>query len=166
MAATRRRFLVWMMAVASSLLGLILGIPFINSLVGRQFNLQKEKWIRVADLQSIPEGEPVRLNFIQDERDAYMQRSALHSIWVVRMSASDITAYSPICPHAGCYYNWSSQFRRFVCPCHESIFELNGNLVSGPSPRPLDSIPAKIENGALFVEWKRFRSGVAEKIEI
>lgn len=165
-ATTRRRFLVWMMAIASSLLGVILGIPLVNSLVGPKLRSQKEKWIRVAEVQSIPEGEPVRLNFAQSELDAYIQQSIVHSVWVVKLSPSEITVYSPICPHAGCYFNWSAQLRRFACPCHASVFEINGTVVSGPAPRPLDTLPAKIDNGALFVVWKRFMSGVAEKIEV
>lgn len=161
---TRRRFLVVMLSVASALLGAILGIPFINSVTGSRFSSQKDKWIKVAELQSIPEGEPVRLNFSQTEQDTFLLQTAVQSVWVVRLSPAEITAYSPICPHAGCYYNWNVQLRRFVCPCHSSVFEISGPVVSGPSPRPLDTLPVKIENGALFVVWKRFKAGIANKI--
>jgi menaquinol-cytochrome c reductase iron-sulfur subunit len=163
---TRRRFLVVMMAVAASLLGLLLGIPFVRSVIGAGSVTKKENWVKLADLQAIPVGEPVRLNFMQAELDAFIQQTSLHSVWVIRNSETEITAYSPICPHAGCYYNWSAQLRRFACPCHASVFELNGPVVSGPAPRPLDTLPVKIENGSLFLIWKRFRSGVAEKIEL
>jgi Rieske Fe-S protein len=120
----------------------------------------------VAEVRSIPEGEPVRLNFIRSELDAYIQQTTLNSVWAVKHSPSEVTVYSPICPHAGCYYNWSSQLRRFACPCHASVFEINGKVVSGPAPRPLDALPSKIDNGALFIEWKRFKAGVPEKFEI
>jgi Rieske Fe-S protein len=163
---TRRRFIVVIMAIAASLLGLILGIPFIRSVIGAGTGAKKDRWVKLADLQSIPVGEPVRLNFIQDEQDAFIKQTALHPVWVVRQSQSEVTAYSPICPHAGCYYNWSAQLRRFACPCHASVFEINGKVVSGPAPRPLDTLPVKIENGSLFLTWKRFRAGVAEKAEI
>jgi Rieske Fe-S protein len=163
---TRRSFLIWMMAIAGSLLGFILAIPFIRAIIGTGISAKKNNWVKIADLQAIPIGEPVRLNFMQAEQDAFIKQDALHSVWVIRNSATEITAYSPICPHAGCYYNWSAQLRRFACPCHASVFELNGPVVSGPAPRPLDTLPIKIENGSLFLTWKRFRSGVAEKIEL
>ncbi len=163
---TRRRFLIAMIAIASALLGFILGLPFIDALIGSKFRAAREKWIRVAELESIPEGEPVRLNFIRNEQDAYIQQATVHSVWVVRRSQAEVTAYSPICPHAGCYYNWSSELRRFACPCHASVFELNGAVVSGPAPRPLDTLPSKIDNDTLYIQWKRFKSGVSEKIEI
>jgi Rieske Fe-S protein len=163
---TRRRFIVVIMAIAASLLGLILGIPFIRSVIGAGTAARKDKWVKLADLQAIPVGEPVRLNFIRDEQDAFIKQTALHSVWIVRQSQAEITAYSPICPHAGCYYNWSAQLRRFACPCHASVFEINGMVVSGPAPRPLDTLPVKIEDGSLFLTWKRFMAGVADKAEI
>ncbi len=163
---TRRRFLVAMMAVASFLIGVILGIPFIGALVGSRFGTQKQKWVKVADMQSFPEGEPVRINFTQREQDAYLEQTEVHSVWVVKRSASEVTAYSPICPHAGCYYNWNTQLRRFECPCHASVFMIDGPVVSGPAPRPLDTLPVKVENGALFVTWERFKAGVPKKIAV
>jgi Rieske Fe-S protein len=163
---TRRRFLVALIATASALLGAILGIPFISAVTGSGSGSQKDKWVKVAELQSIPEGEPVSLNFSQTGQDAFMLRTTVQSVWVVRTSPAEITAYSPICPHAGCYYNWNAQLRRFACPCHASIFEINGPVVSGPAPRPLDTLPVRIENGTLFVIWKRFKAGVADKTAV
>ena len=68
---TRRRFLVAMMAIASFLLSVILGIPFIGALVRSNFSSQKQKWVKVADMQSIPEDVPTRLNFTRREQDAF-----------------------------------------------------------------------------------------------
>jgi Rieske Fe-S protein len=155
-----------MMTIAGSLLGLMLGIPFVRAVIGAGVSAKKANWVKITDLQAVAIGEPVRLNFMMPEEDAFIKQDSLHSVWVIRSSATDITAYSPICPHAGCYYNWSAQLRRFACPCHASVFEINGPVVSGPAPRPLDTLPVKIENGSLYLIWKRFRSGVAEKIEL
>jgi len=163
---TRRRFLIALITIASSLLGVILGLPFINALIGSKVRTAKDKWIRVAELQAIPEGEPVRLNFVMNGQDAFIQQTTVHSVWVIRRSPAELTAFSPICPHAGCYYNWSAGLKRFDCPCHGSIFRIDGPVVSGPAPRPLDTLPVKIENGTLYVIWQRFKAGVPEKIEI
>ncbi len=164
--STRRRFLVAMIGIASFVLGVILGLPFVSSLVSPKFREGKEKWSKVGDLQSVPIGEPVRLNFPQTEQDAFIQHTVVDSVWVVKKSSSEAVAYSPICPHAGCYYNWSAQLRRFDCPCHGSVFTIDGKVVAGPAPRPLDTLPAKMENGILYVTWRRFRTGVPEKIVV
>lgn len=162
--STRRRFLVAMIGIASTVLGVILGLPFVSSLVSPRFRQGKETWSKVGDLQSVPIGEPVRLNFAQTEQDAFIQHSVVDSVWVIRKSAAEAIAYSPICPHAGCYYNWNARLRQFICPCHASVFTIDGAVVSGPAPRALDTLPAKIENNNLYITWRRFRVGVSEKI--
>jgi menaquinol-cytochrome c reductase iron-sulfur subunit len=43
---------------------------------------------------------------------------------------------------------------------------VSGRVVAGPAPRPLDALPAKIENGRLLVVFKEFKSGVAKQIEL
>lgn len=163
---TRRRFLIAIMVAASFLISVMLVIPFIGALVRSKFGSQKQKWVKVANMQSIPGNEPVRLNFIQREQDAYLEQKAVHSVWVVKHSTSEATVYSPVCPHAGCYYNWNDRLRHFECPCHGSVFQIDGPVISGPAPRPLDTLPVKVEDGALFVIWERFKAGVHNKIVV
>jgi menaquinol-cytochrome c reductase iron-sulfur subunit len=163
---TRRRFLMAMMVVSSFIISLILGIPFIGALVKSRFSAQKDQWVKISEISTIPTAEPVRINFSRREQDAFLVQTAVHSVWVVKHSENDITAFSPICPHAGCYYNWDVQRRLFECPCHGSVFKIDGPVVSGPAPRPLDALPVKIENGELFITWERFKSGVPEKIVV
>jgi cytochrome b6-f complex iron-sulfur subunit len=44
-------------------------------------------------------------------------------------------AVSAICTHLGCTVNLAGQ--GFHCPCHGSVFNQNGTVVSGPAPSPL-----------------------------
>ncbi|MDP8244370.1 MAG: Rieske 2Fe-2S domain-containing protein [Candidatus Hinthialibacter antarcticus] len=46
-----------------------------------------------------------------------------------------IAAMSLICTHLGCIVQPSTQ--GFVCPCHGSKFDRDGNVKGGPAPRPL-----------------------------
>lgn len=55
------------------------------------------------------------------------------------------------CTHLGCPYHWEASVQRFVCPCHNGVFDINGNVVSGPPPRPLDYYDAKVEGGTLYM---------------
>ncbi len=41
------------------------------------------------------------------------------------------------CTHMGCIPNFSEADSRFHCPCHGSIFTLEGDVVRGPAPAPL-----------------------------
>ena len=42
------------------------------------------------------------------------------------------------CVHLGCTVPWVEGEHRFHCPCHGSIYDYDGQRVSGPAPRSLD----------------------------
>ena len=37
------------------------------------------------------------------------------------------------CPHAGCNVNYNKDSNEFVCPCHQSKFNLQGKVLQGPA---------------------------------
>lgn len=41
------------------------------------------------------------------------------------------------CTHMGCIPSFSKADNQFHCPCHGSIFTLDGDVVRGPAPSPL-----------------------------
>jgi cytochrome b6-f complex iron-sulfur subunit len=47
-------------------------------------------------------------------------------------TGSEIVALSEVCPHLGCKVHYSASDRRFVCPCHNGVFDLQGKALSGP----------------------------------
>lgn len=76
--------------------------------------------------------------------------------FIVKLPNNEIVAYSRICPHLGCIFNFVKEpsdcernynFRPdgpvFACPCHLSVYDIAqaGKVVSGPAPRP----PRKFE---------------------
>ena len=67
------------------------------------------------------------------------------------MSNTDEGLYAiyKVCPHLGCLYGWSDQENKFICPCHGSQYEKNGDYIQGPAPRSLDRFVLTIvdENG-------------------
>jgi cytochrome b6-f complex iron-sulfur subunit len=66
-----------------------------------------------------------------------------------------LKAISTICTHLGCKVHWEPNNNRFFCPCHNGVFDVNGNVVSGPPTRPLDSYEVVVdENDNVFVMVK------------
>jgi len=57
-------------------------------------------------------------------------------IWVVR-NEKGIYVMVAICRHLGCTPNWFQDQMRFRCPCHGSIYDVDGNVRGGPAPRTL-----------------------------
>jgi menaquinol-cytochrome c reductase iron-sulfur subunit len=162
---TRRRFLKLAIGVLASLNAVILGIPFINSLVGPA-RKRKTEWSRVSEIGSLPEGQPTEAKFEALTEDAYHAEDTLYSVWLIKHADNSLTVFSPICPHLGCHYIWNARIQKFACPCHASMFSPDGKVLYGPAPRPLDTLPYKIENGVLFVKYERFRVGTPEKVTL
>jgi quinol---cytochrome c reductase iron-sulfur subunit, bacillus type len=164
--ATRRDFFRVATAVLGAVAAFALGIPLVGSLIGPAFRRKPKRWARVAKIGSLPVGQPDAVSFTDQSSEGYLRETVVRNVWVVRRSETEITVFSPICTHLGCRYDWQPQASRFVCPCHGSVFALDGKVLAGPAPRPLDTLPAKIENGELYVEWERFELGVSKKIPV
>ncbi len=71
-------------------------------------------------------------------------------IEIVRVAAGSgkegLVAYSAICTHLGCVVQAKLLQGQVVCPCHNSHYDPANNamVVSGPSPRPLPSLPIDV----------------------
>ncbi len=56
------------------------------------------------------------------------------------------------CTHLGCTVPWRDDEGLFNCPCHSSIFNTEGEVLSGPAPRPLDLFPIEIVGNQVVVD--------------
>lgn len=51
----------------------------------------------------------------------------------------NIRAFSSRCTHQGCTRDWSFSTNA-TCTCHTSVFNVDGDVVSGPAPQSLTSV--------------------------
>ena len=61
-------------------------------------------------------------------------------------------AMSAICTHLSCVVNWNEMLKKFECPCHGAKFNLNGEVLEGPPPRPLDLYKLQLVAGNVVVD--------------
>jgi cytochrome b6-f complex iron-sulfur subunit len=61
-------------------------------------------------------------------------------------------AISAICTHLHCVVNWNEMLKKFECPCHGAKFNLNGEVLEGPPPRPLDLYKLQLVAGNVVVD--------------
>ncbi len=106
--------------------------------------------------------------------------TAPRAVWVVKQDEENFTVFNPRCTHLTCAYSWKlkgEQYKtaygsampdkdHFFCPCHDGIFAISGEVLGGPPPRPLDTLPVEVEKGKLLTIYKDFRAGIGEKIEL
>lgn len=65
-------------------------------------------------------------------------------------------ALSAVCTHLGCTPSWVEEKKQFRCPCHGSIFDERGGVISGPAPKPLPWYKiTQATDGRLFVDEQR-----------
>jgi len=70
---------------------------------------------------------------------------------IVVLNGDKLHALSLVCTHLGCLVIWSPERRQLVCPCHRAAFDLGGNVLRGPPPRPLRSFEASLQDGRVLV---------------
>jgi nitrate reductase gamma subunit len=163
---TRRGFLAKATGVLTGFVVFVAGIPFIGELVGPIYQEKRREWIKVTDIASLPVDQPTNPTFAMQIVQAYIRETELRKVWVVKHSPTDVTVFSPICVHLGCHYHWNPQTQQFECPCHGSVYAIDGKVLAGPAPRPLDTLPQKIEGGILYVQWEEFQVGIPQKIPV
>ncbi len=75
-------------------------------------------------------------------------------LFVVR-SREGFYAMSSVCTHLGCMVRHRKErhaSEAFFCPCHGSRFDIRGEVVGGPAPRPLDRVLLEIDGGKLVAD--------------
>jgi menaquinol-cytochrome c reductase iron-sulfur subunit len=112
---------------------------------------KQQDWVEAGDVSGLKPGAPEEMTFPRTHTDGWKQYSEKGTAWVVKMKTGEVVAYSPICTHLGCAYHWDTGKGDFVCPCHASEFALDGTVLTGPAPRPLDRFETKIEDSRLFL---------------
>jgi len=75
--------------------------------------------------------------------------------YLARLADGGFLALHRECTHLGCTVPWVAAEDRFVCPCHASSFDITGDVLSPPAPRPLDIFPVRIENDIVKVDVSR-----------
>jgi menaquinol-cytochrome c reductase iron-sulfur subunit len=163
---TRRSFFAWVTRLASAVIGLGLAVPLIGYFVSPALTRRERPWVDVGGAEELVAGEPKQLDHVMTIRDGWAESKSHKAVWAVKQSGGEVTVFSPLCTHLGCGYRWDREKRNFQCPCHGSVYDIAGQVLSGPAPRPLDRLPSKIDNGRLLVVYKEFKSGVGSSVEL
>lgn len=70
-------------------------------------------------------------------------RFGAEPVLVVRAGEGDFRAFSATCTHLDCIVEYQRDQQRIFCNCHGGEYNLHGQRVAGPPPRPLP--PFKVD---------------------
>jgi Rieske Fe-S protein len=107
--------------------------------------------VEIADINKLEVGTPEEVVYFRTRVDGWKVTKEKTTAWVVKNSPEDIVAFSPQCTHLACIYHWDDSQKLFSCPCHTSAFGVDGKVLAGPAPRPLDRFVSKVEGGKLLI---------------
>jgi len=160
---SRRKFMIRTIIGIGAFIGAAIAIPLGGFGILPVLRKKEPGWSDAGSAADLNTDSPQERRFFQTVKSGWQEERVERAIWLVKKADGSITAFSPNCPHLGCGYRWFSQERQFKCPCHASVFDIDGKVIAGPAPRALDSLSAKIENGKVLVKFEIFQVGTAKK---
>jgi cytochrome b6-f complex iron-sulfur subunit len=69
----------------------------------------------------------------------------------VSRAGYSVVARSLLCTHSGCVVKWREDRGEYICPCHEGVYDADGEVIAGPPPKPLPTLPVRISGGRAYV---------------
>jgi Rieske Fe-S protein len=111
------------------------------------------RWVRAGTTEDLNPDVPVPRVLSVPRVDGWYRERARQTVFLVWDGGKNVRAMSATCTHLGCQVLWDGTGERFRCPCHGGVFDVAGQVVSGPPPRPLDTIEARVDpvDGSVLV---------------
>ena len=151
MRVDRRGFHLTIISGIWALIGAAISLPAAMYLMAVPRSKSETDWTDVGEISSVPIGKPQEVVFRRNRVDGWKVISEKNTAWVVRKSEKELIALAPQCTHLGCAYHYEQRTNEFVCPCHTSSFSLEGAVLTGPAPRPLDRYEIRLNNKRLLI---------------
>ncbi len=138
---SRRSFLAWVSAGAFSLMSgfaAFIGLGFLYPV-----KRQKPPALFVCLESEVPlVGEALEIRDLKGRK-----------VFLMRKADGELMTIGTVCSHLGCTVFYRPKKKRFDCPCHDGVFDGEGNPVSGPPRRPLERYPTEVRESKVFVHF-------------
>jgi Rieske Fe-S protein len=72
-------------------------------------------------------------------------------VLLVRIDQTGWRAFSAVCTHLSCIVQYQPDSSRIWCACHNGVYNLRGQVVSGPPPRPLQEYAVHISGDQVVI---------------
>jgi Rieske Fe-S protein len=148
----RREFVGGAVGLIGAIMSAVIGLPAVGYLISPALKgTGKEEWVPLGAISALKTGIPTPFTFSQLKQVAWRRTRISHTVYAISHDGQNVVVFSDACTHLSCKVHWNEERGAFVCPCHDGVFDKEGNVVSGPPPRPLDRFETKVENDQLTI---------------
>jgi len=76
-------------------------------------------------------------------------------VWVKRDSRG-VMALIGTCTHLGCEVTYHPEKKEWLCPCHGSIYDIEGRPISGPALKALPRLAVEVKpDGSMMINTSK-----------
>lgn len=125
----RRSFLNWFLGTSAGALLVAVLYP-----VARFLNPPETAEASASEVEAGPVNDP---SFV--ENGFKVVSFGADPVIVVRAGEGDFRAFAATCTHLSCIVSYRKDKELIWCNCHNGAFDLQGKVVAGPPPRPLET---------------------------
>ena len=187
---SRRTFMANAVVALGGVIGISLTIPLVMSLIPAP-GTGNDPWSALTPdefetLKKATETTPVKVTFKIHEINGYFGATDPEQfVWGVRATEAQMKAerpdlkdipyqvvnmgfviFSPLCPHLGCRYSYDEAQKKFLCPCHGSVYSTLGVHEAGPALRGLDPLPLRDYQGKVQGSWILYAANMPAHVVI
>ena len=145
----RRRFLGRLSIGLGTLAAAVLSVPVLAYLLSPLLNPARQVWRHLGPVASFKMGDTVLVAFEEPSSLPWAGQTSRRALWLRRTTEQEFTAFAVNCTHLGCPVTWKPDAKLFLCPCHGSVFDADGQRVAGPAQRPLPRYTLRVREGAV-----------------
>lgn len=148
----RRKFMEVGIYTITGAITVVSGVALVRFAIGPSFRREKVKWIEV-ELGDSAGGRPGfrRVVLEYEKKDGWLTTNARSLAYVKRLKGDNVIAISAACSHLGCIVTWEEESQIFKCPCHNGRYNAEGEVLSGPPPKPLRRHKTRIEDNRILL---------------
>lgn len=70
---------------------------------------------------------------------------------LINTPQGQLKAFSAVCTHLNCTVQYNADSGNIWCACHNGNFDLNGQVISGPPPKPLEEYRVYVRGDDIVV---------------
>ncbi len=63
---------------------------------------------------------------------------------LIRTTDGEFRAFTAVCTHLSCTVQYKGDTSQLWCACHNGFYDMSGQVVSGPPPRPLEEFKVNL----------------------